>query len=114
MKFNNKNVGDFGEKFALQYLGNKGYKFVEKNYKNKIGEIDLIMKDGEYLVFVEVKTRATNQFGFPREAVNYHKQNKIRKVATLYMMQHGCYPCACRFDVVEVLENEVTHLINAF
>lgn len=114
MKFNNKNVGDFGEKMACEFLKKKGYKLIAKNYKNKIGEIDLIMKDGDYLVFVEVKTRATNQFGLPREAVDYNKLNKIKKVATAYMLAQGCYPCACRFDVVEVLENEVTHLINAF
>ena len=81
-------MGKKGEAIACAYLKKKGYKIVEQNYKNKIGEIDIICKDGEELVFVEVKTRSTYRFGLPREAVNEWKQNKIHNVAMVYLMKN--------------------------
>ena len=81
--------GKIGEIIATNYLKQKGYKIIANNYKNPIGEIDIIAQDKNYLVFVEVKTRISRAFGDPAEAVNYFKQQKIRQVATMYLKQHN-------------------------
>ena len=114
MKNLNKIVGGKGEVRAEIFLKNQKYQILERNYRNKIGEIDLIAKDGETLVFIEVKTRSSCQFGRPCEAVTPYKQNKIRGVASFYLMTTGQYDAACRFDVIEVLDEEVNHIKNAF
>ncbi len=109
--------GKKGEIIASQYLKNKGYKIIKTNYKNPLGEIDIIAKQGDYIVFVEVKTRTSRAFGDPLEAVNETKQMKIRQVATLYLKQLNRLDTPCRFDVISVLgqtEEEIRHIINAF
>lgn len=107
-------VGEYGEEKAIQYLKGKKYKIIAHNYKNKIGEIDIIAKDSEYLVFVEVKTRSTSVYGAGYEAVTPYKQNKIRQVAQLYMMQKQLEDCLVRFDVVSITDGKLEHFINAF
>ncbi len=110
--------GKVGEIIATNYLKQKGYKIIANNYKNKIGEIDIIAKDKDFLVFVEVKTRMSRAFGDPAEAVNLQKQYKIRQVATLYLKQHRMLEANCRFDVISIvgqLENhKIRHIPNAF
>ena len=109
--------GKKSEIIAANFLKQKGYKILEVNYKNKIGEIDIIAQDKEYLVFVEVKARISRAFGDPLEAVNYKKQQKIRKVAELYLVVKHKTNANCRFDVVAVLGDEdadITHIENAF
>jgi putative endonuclease len=113
-KMFNKVSGDHAEKIAIKYLINKSYKIIEKNYKNKIGEIDIIAKDKDILVFVEVKFRSNDYFGLPREAVNTNKQFKIRNVATQYITSNKLFDKTCRFDVLEILGNEITHLMDCF
>lgn len=109
--------GKKSEIIASQYLQKKGYKIIEQNYKNKIGEIDIIAQDKDYLVFVEVKARISCAFGDPLEAVNLKKQQKIRNVAQLYLMKTRKTNANCRFDVVTVLgeeDREINHIKNAF
>lgn len=106
--------GERGEIHALKYLEKQGYKLVKHNYSCKIGEIDLILKHGEIYIFAEIKTRSSEKFGRPSEAVTPHKQNKIRQVATAFMMEQKCYPSPCRFDIVEVLDGAINHIKNAF
>lgn len=110
--------GKIGEIIATDYLKAKGYKIIVNNYKNPFGEIDIIARDKDYIVFVEVKTRMSRAFGDPAEAVNYTKQNKIRQVASLYLKQHRMLEANCRFDVVAVLgqagDNDIRHIENAF
>lgn len=113
-KTENKVKGNIGESLAENYLLKKGYQILETNYANKIGEIDIIAKDGNRIVFVEVKARATAKFGYPREAVTLHKQNKIRMVASCYLKQKKLYNAFTRFDVIEILAGQITHLQNAF
>ena len=84
-------LGIEGEEQAKVYLLDKKYKILAQNYKNKIGEIDLICKKDDTYVFVEVKARNTKKFGMPREAVNPYKQHKIRLVAEVYIKQHNLY-----------------------
>ncbi len=110
-----KELGIQGEVTAKEYLENLGYKIVATNYKNKIGEIDIICKDKDVLVFVEVKTRQSIKFGYPREAVNYYKQQKIRNVASGYLKFKGLYEkVAVRFDVIDIVGEKITHIKNAF
>ena len=113
-KSNNKVLGNSGEEIALKYLKNNGYKILFSNFKTQIGEIDIIAKENGVIVFVEVKTRTSNYFGLPREAVNAHKQYKIRQVATQYLKKYSDVDNACRFDVIEILEGKITHLKNCF
>ena len=74
---NNIALGIYGEKLALKYLKKQKYKILEKNFRCALGEIDIVAKDGGFLVFVEVKTRSSNAFGEPMEAVDFYKQRKL-------------------------------------
>ena len=113
-KIFNKVSGYGGEQKAVEYLKKKGYKILKTNYVTKIGEIDIIAKDGSCYVFVEVKFRASDYFGRPSEAVNIYKQRKIRNVATIYINKNRLFNETCRFDVIEVLGDEVNHIQNCF
>ncbi|MBC8060459.1 MAG: YraN family protein [Clostridiaceae bacterium] len=120
MRSENKAIGDLGEKIAERYLIENGYKIIDKNFRYKTGEIDLIGKDYEYITFIEVKTRTSSYFGFPREAVTLLKQQKIYRTAEIYILQKKLFKFNFRFDVVEVFLSEmkkdysVTLIKNAF
>lgn len=107
-------LGKKGEIEAFNYLKAKGYKILQTNYVNILGEIDIIAKDGKYLVFIEVKTRTSRKFGRASEAVNYYKQKKLREVALLYLKKNKSLDSDVRFDIVEVYDNEINHIVNAF
>ena len=112
---NKRQIGSEYEQKAVALLLEKGYKILEVNYRNRMGEIDIIAKEQEYLCFIEVKFRTNHIFGSPLEAVNIKKQKQIRKVAKYYLMQHGKNEWTpCRFDVIGYEGNEVIHLENAF
>lgn len=114
-KYNNRSVGTEYERKAADYLRTHGYEILEKNFRCRSGEIDLIGKDGEYLVFIEVKYRSSDRMGEPAEAVNYRKQRAIIRVAKFYMLKNQISEdTPCRFDVVVILENEITLLQDAF
>ena len=113
MKSENLVLGRIGETEAAEYLESLGYKILERNYKNKIGEIDIIARDGDTLVFVEVKTRSSNGFGYGREAVDFKKQNKIRMTATVYLKYKRLLDSKVRFDVIEI-NQKLEHYKNAF
>lgn len=110
----NKVTGDSGEQLAKEYLKKNGYKILKTNYKTNIGEIDIIAKQKDFIVFVEVKTRKNDYFGLPREAVNSFKQQKIRQVATQYIKFNKLFDASCRFDVIEILGDKISHLENCF
>ncbi len=103
MKKLNKNIGDFGETLAEDYLRKLGYDILERNFACKIGELDLIGKDKTHVVFIEVKTRYDSTYGLPCEAVTVLKQYKIYKTAQYYIMIKKLYNENFRFDVVDVL-----------
>lgn len=94
-------LGEKGEGLAAEYLKNQGYRIIKRNYKTRIGEIDLIANHGGTLVFIEVKTRESLLYGEPFEAVNKRKRRKIANVATLYLKNLDYIP-PCRFDIVSV------------
>ncbi len=102
MKNYNKVIGSIGEDIATKFLKKNKYKIIENNFKCKLGEIDIIAKDGDYLVFVEVKTRKSTKYGMPSEAVNYYKQQKIIQVAKYYLMNKSL-DANVRFDVIEII-----------
>ena len=110
----NKEFGRIGECVAQNYLKQQGYRIVKTNFSNKIGEIDIIAYDKDVLVFVEVKYRKTSLFGLPREAVDFRKQQKIRLVAMSYINRYGLQEKTCRFDVLEILDKEITLIKDCF
>ena len=112
--FHKKLLGKLGEKQAVKFLKKNKYKILETNYKRLTGEIDVIALDGDCVVFVEVKTRTSDAFGMPSEAVNLQKQVKIQKTAQYYLVENGLLDMPCRFDVIEILGKEINHINNAF
>ena len=112
--FYKKFLGRAGEVKAVELLKKKGYKILEKNYKNFVGEIDVIAKDNDEIVFIEVKTRTNDEFGRPSEAVNLKKQEKYYKIATEYLRRNNLEGMPCRFDVVEIENGQINHILNAF
>ncbi|MCX7915939.1 MAG: YraN family protein [Verrucomicrobiae bacterium] len=96
-------LGQRGERWAARHLRQKGYKVLVRRFRSKAGEIDLVCRDGNWLVFVEVKTRGDETFGAPSEAVDKQKQRHICRVALDYLRLLGYPEVLFRFDVVEVI-----------
>lgn len=118
---NNRAFGTKGEEAAAQYLASKGWTLLARNFRvGRMGELDIIARDGEYLSFVEVKTRSSHQYGTPGEAVSYSKQATIRRLAQIYMERLGWYDLPVRFDVMELQMDrdgrirDITLIKNAF
>ena len=117
----NNIIGAWGEALAAAYLKKKKYKLLASGYRSRFGEIDLIVADRKYLVFVEVKLRKNNNFADAREFVDQRKQNRIRTTAALYLSQ---FPTRLqpRFDIIEIyapsgaetIKPEINHLEDAF
>lgn len=103
-------AGNAAEDQVLNYLIEQGLRLVTRNYSCKAGEIDLIMRDAEYLVFVEVRYRARTDFGSALESVTPAKQRKLILTAQYYLQQTGKMP-ACRFDVAGMDQNRQIHWI---
>jgi putative endonuclease len=97
-----KRLGAAGEDLAAAYLKNQGYKILERNYTCPLGEIDLIARQGQTLVIIEVKTRSNWRFGQPQEAVHASKQAKLRRLAEYYLKQQRREDASVRFDVVAI------------
>lgn len=98
----NIELGKRGEKIASKYLEGQGYRIIAKNFKCSYGEIDIIAKDKDEMVFVEVKTRCSQKYGEAREAVDTTKKKHIKKAASYYMTKHKLENEFIRFDVIEV------------
>lgn len=113
--------GAWGEALAAEYLRKKRYNVIAAGFHSKFGEIDLIVKDKKYIVFVEVKLRKTAKFAQAREYVDRRKQDRIRVTASIYLETHPT-PLQPRFDVIEIyapqgratLAPEIIHLEDAF
>ena len=105
--------GKTAESIAKKYLLAKGLKLVEKNFATKAGEIDLIMRDGIKIVFIEVRYRENTNFGLPEETVTLSKQRKIIKAAQQYLIRKRLFDeCECRFDIVAIHGTIPQHNIN--
>ena len=113
-------VGKEGEDIAVDFLKKSGYRIVQRNYKNKLGEVDIIARDKETLSFIEVKTRTSLAFGYPQEAITQAKQRQLNKVALSYLKQYNLLHTSARFDIVSILLDnnhsapEVSLIKNAF
>lgn len=111
----NRKRGAQYEKMAADYLQGQGFQILDHNFSSRFGEIDIVARDGNYLVFVEVKYRAADSGGHPLEAVDLRKQRRIGKTADFYLLRYGYGEnMPCRFDVVGILGDEIIHVRNAF
>lgn len=109
----NKILGAFGESLACGYLSECSYRVLERNFSCKAGEVDIIAVQGDVVVFIEVKTRSSEKYGLPSEAVSRTKQRKIIKTALYYLQSNRLLDYMCRFDVIEILiDEENNHHIN--
>ena len=112
------NVGMQGQQEAEAFLLASGYSILEKNYRIRTGEVDLIARHGNYVIFIEVKFRKGFKFGYPRESVGRVKQSRIIRTALHYISTHNLSSHDFRFDVIEVLSDggqvQVNHIENAF
>lgn len=112
---NKRTVGTEKEKLAAEYLVGKGYRILDMNYRCKTGEIDIIASHEDTIVFAEVKYRAGKRYGTAVEAVSAAKQKTIRQVAMYYLVTRlHKSNVGCRFDVIGIDRDEITHIINAF
>jgi putative endonuclease len=112
-------IGAFGERVAVRALTDAGLTVLDRNWRCREGELDLVARDGDALVFCEVKTRRGSGFGSPAEAVTWAKRRRLRVLAGAWLAAHDDHAPDLRFDVVEVLvpttgRPRVTHLRNAF
>lgn len=113
-----KEQGNKGEQIAKLHLKHLGFEIVEMNYRFGHGEIDIIAKDGDTLVFCEVKMRKSDEYGDPEYAITPNKQKQIRKIAQGYLYEHEIKEQDCRFDVVAIRMKrgtpEINYIRNAF
>jgi putative endonuclease len=95
-------IAKMGETLAVKHLKARGCEILAQNYRARRGEIDIIVRDGEFTVFVEVKTRRSLKFGVPQAAVTWQKQRQISKVALAYLQAQNLLDAPCRFDVIAI------------
>ena len=95
-------IAKLGESLAVEHLRTRGCKILAQNYRAGRGEIDLIVQDGQFIVFVEVKTRRSLKFGLPQAAVTRQKQKQISKIALAYLQSENLWDTPCRFDVIGI------------
>ncbi len=112
-------LGRVGERLAEQFLHKHGLKTVARRFTTPVGELDLVMRDGDTVVFVEVKTRRDRDLADPQDAVNLPKQRRMTRAARWFIQHQRCDDQPCRFDVVAVLlppdgQPEIEHFPNAF
>jgi putative endonuclease len=95
-------LGKSGENYACWELERLGYEILDRRYRTRVGEIDIVAREGETLVFIEVKARRSGRFGPPAEAVDAPKRRKLMQMATSYIFSRRLSNARCRFDVVAV------------
>ena len=109
----NKALGKKGENMAVRYLKKKGYRILERGYKNPFGEVDIIASKEDIIAFVEVKTRLSENYGAPSEAVDSRRREKYKKASEYYFYGKRT-EVTVRFDIIEILRGEINHIENAF
>lgn len=113
-------LGDAGEREAARFLKRAGCKVIARRFRTPLGELDLVVRDGAWIVFVEVKTRRSRDAGQPFEAVDVHKQAQLTKLALAFLKRRGWLESPARFDVVSIVwpdgagEPEIRHFRHAF
>ena len=115
-----KELGAKGEKLAARFLKRKGYKIIQRNYRCKLGEVDIVAEQDKTLVFVEVRTQQTEKFGPPQYSINSAKRSHISRVALFYIKEKRLVEQSCRFDVIAITfpsgsrKPNIEHIENAF
>jgi putative endonuclease len=119
MTVKRKSLGRAGEEAAAQYLKKRGYRLVNRNFNCRVGELDIVARDGPCLVFVEVRTRSGTAFGLPQESITRKKKYKLRQVASFYLLVNNIKDTAVRFDFIAVYMGpdgqtvKIEHIVNA-
>jgi putative endonuclease len=116
---NKRTTGNYGEDLACKFLQQLGYQIVERNYFYGHGEIDIIARDGDELIFVEVKYRTNDEYGPPELSISKGKQRLVKRTAEAYLFEHGIKDQNCRIDLIAILHlkderPKINHIINAF
>lgn len=119
MTIERQRLGLRGEQIGATFLEKLGYAILARNYRCRLGEVDIIAKDGKTLVFIEVKTRVDNAFGSPAAAVTLKKQRQIARTAQHYLAKHGLFETPARFDVIAIVtanggSHQIEHIADAF
>ncbi|RAL26187.1 YraN family protein [Thermoflavimicrobium daqui] len=115
-----REIGQVGEQAAADFLSKQGFQVITRNWSTRLGELDIIARDGEALVVVEVRTTTSQRFGFGYESIDMRKQQKVRRLALQYIHQQRITHIPLRFDVVSVLldqeriPKQIDHLKGAF
>ena len=116
----NKDIGSYGEDLACEYLLNIKHKILARNFRSKLGEIDIITFFNNMIIFTEVKSRYTNSYGSPMESVTYYKQRQIIKLSSYYILINKLNDYNIRYDVIEIFFNKsnqnftIKHIKDAF
>ena len=108
-----KVIGDKGEQRAVDFLIAKGYEIVQRNYRYKRAEVDIVASKDKWLIFVEVKLRKNNLYGQPETFVSEKKVNLVHQAATIYI-EDNCWKGHLRFDIISICGDEILHLEDAF
>jgi putative endonuclease len=120
MKRLNSDVGKYSENLAKEYLEKNNYHILDRNFRNFLGEIDIICTKDNLLIIVEVKGRYNYDYGLPKESVNFSKQKSIAKIANSYIYHKRLFNINVRFDVIEIYLNsentlyKINHILDAF
>lgn len=120
MKGFNRDVGTYGEDLSVEYLKRNSYSIISRNFRNRCGEIDIICKKDDLIIFLEIKSRYNYNYGSPIEAITYSKQKQIIKLCKYYIYINNLINYNYRFDVIEVLLNKennlysINHISDAF
>ncbi len=114
---NTKRIGEIGEEKAAEYLKKMKYKILDRNYRCRFGEVDIIARSNDYIVFIEVKTRSRVDYGRPIEAINSTKLNRILKTVNFYLAEKRMFDWDIRIDAIEVFlsstkDIKVNHIEN--
>lgn len=111
-----RKIGDLGEEIVVSFLIENGYEILDRNYLKPYGEIDIVAMKNDIVCFVEVKARKNVNFGYPREAVNFYKQQRIAKASQTYLIENNLTNYIMRFDVAEVFTEirKINYIENAF
>ncbi|WP_034772716.1 YraN family protein [Lachnoanaerobaculum saburreum] len=111
---NKRQIGSIGEDMAVEFLKSRGVKILERNYQNRFGEIDIIGREDNTLLFIEVKYRKNESFGYPLEAVGFAKREKIRKMARFFLNENHYYHYNIRFDCIGIIGLQIEWIKGAF
>lgn len=111
-----REIGDFGEEITSKYLEKNGYRILDRNYSKPFGEIDIIAIKGDVISFVEVKTRKSDDFAYAAEAVDYYKQERIKRASQAFLMERKLTDFLISFDISEVYldTRKINYIENAF